>query len=160
MAGDLGGAPGGNHSTQQQARRERRIREIVKRVYQRTRLRHCCDPRDLAEAMGLRVRPESIATAYIAEGILRFPNRALLPQRGQSIYEALARYLLVIEGEESSREAIRFAAAELALPELTARTCRLADLAKVQPHFPLSELENVLMSLHGSCVMVKNPMGI
>lgn len=160
MAGDSGGAPGRDNAvSKDRLARDRRIREIVARVYSRTGVHHCCDPRTLACAIGLQVRPESVERAYIQDGILRFPNRAPLPKRGQSIYEALARYLLVIEGEQSSRETVRFAARELAFPEAVARACRLADLAKVQPHYPLPELQNALMSVHDSCIMPKIPMG-
>jgi len=140
-------------------KRKEKIQQIVAGVYERTRLRHCCDPCDLAEAIGLQVRPANVVRAYIAEGILRFPNRAVLSSRGQGIYEALARYILVIEGEDSGGEAVRVAALELALPDQTARACRLAELAKVQPNYPLPELENALMALHGSCVMRRNPIG-
>jgi len=139
--------------------RQRRIRSVVADVYRKTRMAHCCDPRDLAEAIGLEVRPSDVATAFIESGILRFPNRARLAECGRGIYLALARYILVAYGEGTARDAIRAAALELALPEIAARACRLADLAKIQPHFPLTELEGALMGLHGSGVMAK-PAGI
>jgi hypothetical protein len=132
-----------------------RIKKLVAEVYAQTHLRFCCDPRDLAQAIGFEVRPANVERAYIAGGILRFPNRALLPQCGHGIFMALARYILVAYGEESGLDAVRFAALELAFPESIARTCRLADLAKIQPHFPLAELENAVMGFHVSGIMAK-----
>lgn len=156
MVGGLGGAPGAEECK----KRRERIRRIVERVYDRTRLLHCCNPKDLAVALGLRVMPANVERAYIAEGVLRFPNRAQLPRCGKSIYLALARYILVIFGEDSSPETVEIAAMELALPLSVARMCRLRDLAKTQPHYPLTELENALMTVDGSRVMQKIPVGI
>jgi hypothetical protein len=130
----------------------RRFRDVAVSAYSSAGVGFCCDPRDLAEGLGLQVRPANVARASIERGVLRFPNRAKLSDRGLGIYFALAAFLL---GDEADPEDVRGLALELIMPTPVACMGSIVDLVRLQPHVPLGTLIELVATARGSWSMTK-----
>ena len=113
------------------------IRDIVSRLHQRGHEPLCCDPRDLAESVGLAPCPERTQQPFVRGNTLFYPDHLGLPERGAGIYWLLAERLFPAAQLQMMRELI--------LPEAVSLVALFGDLATIQPHAPLGLVQSLFM---------------
>jgi hypothetical protein len=118
-----------------------RARLLVEDAYRRAGECDCCDPRDLAEGLGLQPCPVPIKLPYTRQGVLYYPADAAIQVRGLGIYYELAVML-------SPYADVKLVMDELILPTRTARQITMAELEQVQPNAPYQRVLTIYM-LHG-----------
>lgn len=118
---------------------KKRIRDVAAEAYDWANEPFCCDPRDLADGLGLHPCPIRSVTAFVSGKRLHYPEHLTRSQRGPGIYRLVAA-LLLPEGPVDSL--LR----ELILPEPIARTASFCELERLQPHAPLALVRDIFMS--------------
>ncbi len=127
------------------------VRALIASVYRRSGEALCCDPRDLAESgFGLRPIPTPTRAAYVADGILHYPDALPLAVRGLQIYRLLAKALETTSGLLNIATRLTN---ELILPYPALRAARFADLAVLQPHAPIVLVHALFLRYHASVVV-------
>lgn len=117
-----------------------RVRLLVEDAYARARERDCCDPRDLAEGLGLVPCPARVKLPVVKNDTLYYPETAPIDVRGVGIYYELALLL--------SPRLVMQVMDELILPTRTAKRVLLPDLEHVQPNAPYTRVLTIFMR-HG-----------
>jgi hypothetical protein len=121
------------------------LHQIVVSAYRQAGERPGCDPRDLAEGLGLSPCPWRTDVAIVRGSVLYYPERATLPQMGMHVFRAVAKLLHPL----GPSYAVML---ELILPEMTARAADFEELAGLQPYAPLALVQAVFTSQQRSSV--------
>lgn len=122
------------------------VRHLVEGAYRRAGELHCCDPRDLSDALGLVPCPTRTEMAFVQDGVLHYPEASPLPRRGLAMYRLIAKHLWPTLNPFPLM-------LELILPEVTARSACFPELATMQPHAPIALVQSIYMSHGRSGVM-------
>ena len=128
------------------------IRQIVEKAYRCAGLAPGCDPRDLAERLGLEPCPSPCAVAYVADRTLHYPDNLRRHERGEQVLRALGRHLLGLECVPITTASLSGVTEELALPTYLARKVAFGSLDEVQPHVTIEFLCRIYMRHHASGV--------
>lgn len=119
----------------------RDVQATVEAAYARAREPDCCDPRDLAEGLGLKPCPASIEQPCLRNGILYYPENAAIDLRGLGLYYELSLFLSPYANCLAVMD-------ELILPTRTAKRLTVPELQHVQPHAPFGRVLTIYMR-HG-----------
>ena len=132
--------------------------QLARGVYQVARRQLYCSPFNLAVGLGLELCPLS---PYSPEPVPRLPGCVYYDwhqdsgETNLSVYHGIARELLVSMGRDCADVTECLFAAELILPEMTARSMLLAQAAQLQKHVPEWWLRARFMGFHMSGVMLR-----
>jgi hypothetical protein len=127
-------------------------------VYKVARRPLFCDPFQLALALGLALCPVSPYSPAPADRTAHCVYYEWLPCERETklrVYHGIARELLVSMRRDHCEIEECLFAAEIALPEMIARTTMTREAATLQPHVPIWWLRARMMGFHKSGVMAK-----
>lgn len=109
------------------------VAKFVRDLHERAELPYCCDPQWIVKAHGLTPCPWPTDRAFVRAGVLYYPERMQIDERGLEVLRAFAAHLG--QGEDL--------VIEIALPTDVAGDMAFSQLGDIQPHVPVEWLRGV-----------------